>query len=129
MSEERDRYDFVEDIMLSSDEAIIFVEGMTFDDFRIDKKTINAVVRSLEVIGEATKHLPDSFRSEHPEIPWRQLAGMRDRLIHGYFGVDLEIVWDTVQQLLPQLLDKTNEILKTIEQGDKTDGTNQEAGN
>ena len=118
MSEERDLYDFVEDIMLSADEAILFVEGMTFDEFRNDKKTINAVVRSLEVIGEATKHLPASFRNEHSDVPWRQLAGMRDRLIHGYFGVDLEIVWDTVQQMLPQLLVVTNKILNTIEQGD-----------
>ncbi len=118
MSEERDLYDFVEDIMLSAEEATLFVVGMTFDEFCVDRKTTNAVVRSLEVIGEATKHIPDSFRSLHPEIPWRQMAGMRDRLIHGYFGVDLEIVWETVKQMLPQLYNDTNKILKSVERGD-----------
>jgi uncharacterized protein with HEPN domain len=118
MSEERGLYDFVEDIMLSADEAILFVEGMTFEDFRIDRKTVNAVIRSLEVIGEATKHVPDSFRNVHSGIPWRQMSGMRDRLIHGYFGVDLDIVWETVQQMLPTLREEIRKALNTIEEGD-----------
>jgi len=118
MSEERELSDFIEDIMNSADEAILFVEGMTFDEFRVDRKTINATVRSLEIIGEATKHIPDSFRSLNPSIPWRQMAGMRDRLIHGYFGVDLEIVWETILHVLPQLHEETCRLLNTIKQGD-----------
>lgn len=82
---ERDLHDFVEDILNAADDAMQFTDGMTFDEFQIDRKTINAVIRSLEVIGEATKHIPDSFRILNPSIPWRQMAGMRDRLIHRIF--------------------------------------------
>jgi len=67
---------------------------LTRDDFMDDETLQRAFVRSLEIIGEATKKLPPEWRQSHPEIDWRAMAGMRDRLIHGYFGVDYEIVWD-----------------------------------
>jgi len=81
------------------------------DDFLRDETLKRAFVRSIEIIGEATKHLPDDFRSEHPHLEWRAMAGMRDRLIHGYFGVDYELVWDVVVSKIPELRDELEALL------------------
>ncbi|MBN1447293.1 MAG: DUF86 domain-containing protein [Bacteroidetes bacterium] len=77
--------------------------NINFDSFVTDEVLQRAVVRSLEIIGEASKKIPDSFRNEHPEIDWRAMSGMRDRLIHAYFGVDYELVWDVVLHRIPAL--------------------------
>jgi len=77
--------------------------GLNFEDFAADRKTVNAVIRSLEVLGEATKHIPISFRQDHSEIPWSKMAGMRDVLIHDYMGVDLKTIWKVIQERLPEL--------------------------
>ena len=76
---------------------------MYFETFIEDKKTVNAVIRSLEVLGEATKSIPISFRKKHPDIPWSKMASMRDVLIHDYMGVDLKTVWKVAQERLPEL--------------------------
>jgi len=100
----RDFSDYVcFDILNSVDEIEEFTEGMSFEEFAEDKKTINAVIRGLKVLGEAAKKIPDNIRKRHPEIPWTRMAGMRDKLIHQYFGVDLETVWVVVQKELPPL--------------------------
>ena len=80
-----------------------FTSGMDYESFAADKKTVNAVIRSLEVLGEATKQIPALFRKKHPEIPWSKMAGMRDVLIHDYMGVDLRTVWNVVRERLPEL--------------------------
>ena len=85
-------------------------------DFLADKKTQNAVVRSFEVIGEATKRLGREVTSGHPEVPWRTIAGFRDILIHAYDRVDLDEVWNVVEQNVPQLLDQVREIRRGLEQ-------------
>ena len=103
--------DFVEDILDAMDKAEILVEGMTYDEFEADFRTNFALVRALEIIGEATKRLPASVREQYPKVPWRGMAGMRDRIIHGYDNVDLQIVWDVVQKDIPEIKPQVQKIL------------------
>ncbi len=102
-AEERDPSDFLADIIDSIEKVESFVEGFDFEKFSTDTKTTYAVVRALEIIGEATKNLPDSLKVKHPEVPWRDMAGFRDKVVHGYFGVDLEVVWNTAVKDVPFL--------------------------
>jgi len=108
---ERAYWDYVRDIAESIKDAQEFVQGYTFEDFRKDRKTVYAVIRAIEVIGEAAKNIPESIRSKYPDIPWRDMAGMRDKLIHAYFGVDLEVLWKTIRQDLPALKGMISEML------------------
>lgn len=86
----------IQDILDGFQDLKSFVEGMTPDQFQTDKKTYFAVIRSLEVIGEAAHHVPDEIKQKYPQIPWRKLKDFRNVLIHEYFGVDNEIVWRTL---------------------------------
>lgn len=103
MSDERTILDYLEDISNAIADIRSFVHDMSADAFMADKKTINAVVRSLEVIGEATGKIPTDIRMRYPDVPWDEIIGMRNRLIHEYFGVDLDIVWQTIQDDLAAL--------------------------
>jgi len=89
-----------------------YIKGMTFDDFVNDSKTVDAVVRNLEVIGEAANRIPRSFQQQHPEIEWRQIIGLRNRVIHDYFGIDYDIVWYVITKDLKKLKNKLKNILK-----------------
>ena len=95
--------DFVDDILDAMDKAEILLADVAYDQFAGDFRIHYAVVRALEIIGEAAKRLPSSLRDEYPAIPWKGMAGMRDRIIHGYDMVDYEIVWNTVKQVIPQI--------------------------
>ena len=86
--------------------------GLSFDEFVASDTLRRAFVRSLEIVGEAAKKVPDEFRAQHPDVEWRAMAGMRDRLIHDYFGVDYELVWDVVQKRIPELHSQLTAILK-----------------
>ncbi|MCK4621416.1 MAG: DUF86 domain-containing protein [Desulfuromonadales bacterium] len=110
MSENRRSDDYINDIKEAIDDIADFTGGMSFEEFTSDKKTINAVIRSLEVLGEATKNIPSSIRNQYPDIPWKQMAGMRDVLIHNYMGVDLMTVWKVVEDRLPDLKSKIAKI-------------------
>lgn len=91
-----------------------FTKGLTFRSFAKDEKTVDAVIRNLEVIGEAAKHIPAKLRSAHRQIPWKSISGMRDTVVHEYFGVDLEIIWKTVRHDLPRLKRQMRKFLKPV---------------
>ena len=95
--------DYLEDILIAIDDVAVFTRGFSAETFAADRKTVNAVIRSLEVISEAAKQIPAHLQAQSPEVPWKYMAGMRDKLIHQYFGVDLGIIWAVVKNELPPL--------------------------
>ncbi len=107
----REYLDFIEDILDAMNKSELLVEGFNYSQFEADFRTNFAVVRALEIIGEAVKRLPESLYQEYTEIPWKSMAGMRDRIIHGYDNVDLRIVWDVVKRDIPQIKPKIEKIL------------------
>ena len=107
--------DYLMDILNAIDETAEFTADMSYEEFCMDRKTSNAVVRSLEVLGEAVRNVPDVYKRRAPEIPWAKMLGMRNRLIHEYFGVDLEIVWKTVKVALPPLRTRIQTLLAEID--------------
>jgi len=91
-----------------------FVEGISYDEFKADDKTSSAVIRKFEIIGEAAKQIPEEIRNKYPLIPWKEMAGMRDRLIHFYFGIKHDLVWHTIKDIIPQVKHGIQEILKSL---------------
>jgi uncharacterized protein with HEPN domain len=89
-----------------------FTKGYTFDDFQNDEKTIDSVLRNLEIIGEAARHVPSDVKSQYPEIPWAEMLTMRNIVSHEYHGVNLEIIWQTVKEDLPPLVSPLKRILQ-----------------
>jgi uncharacterized protein with HEPN domain len=105
---------FLQDIIEAIRRIQSYTQDLSYDDFTKDNKSQDAVVWNIEIIGEAVKNIPDSVRNEYPTIRWKQIAGTRDRLIHGYFGINLDIVWNIVKQELPSFLISIQEVLKKI---------------
>ena len=99
----RDYSLFLKDILLAAEDIESFIGDMDFDSFSSDKKTRGAVVREIEVIGEATKNIPKAIRDKHKELPWQDMAKMRDKISHVYFGINYEIVWKVVKERLPEI--------------------------
>jgi uncharacterized protein with HEPN domain len=112
----RDFTDYLEEILNAMEEVETFTQGMTIDDFVKDKKTINAVIRSFEVMGEAAKRIPDEIKQRYKDIPWKRVAGMRNKLIHEYFGVDTEILLVVIKEELPPLKPLVKKILDKMEE-------------
>jgi uncharacterized protein with HEPN domain len=111
----REYGDYLQDILDCINDIRKFSEGLNYDSFVSDKKTVYAVVRAVEIIGEATKNIPKSIKDKYPDVPWRKMAGMSDRLIHEYAGVDLEILWEVVKTDVPPLELMLQKILKDME--------------
>ena len=107
----RDSRVYLEDILESTRKITAYTAGLSKTAFLEDEKTLDAVVRNLEVIGEAVKKLPPELRAKHPVPDWKKIAGLRDILIHEYFGLDAEIVWDIVQSKVPALDQEVRKIL------------------
>ena len=110
---ERDPRLYCEDILDSGNAILEFVEGLSFEDFCDDRKTYSAVIREFEIIGEAVGKLPESFRKRRLDVEWRDIKDFRNLLSHEYFGIDLEIVWNVIEDDLPALMDAVKEIAKT----------------
>lgn len=103
---------FLEDILEAIEAIERFIRQMDFEQFQSDEKTIRAVEREFEIIGEAVKKLPETITKDHPAIPWKAIAGMRDRLIHHYWNTEVEILWKTVEESLPPFKSSIIEIIK-----------------
>lgn len=99
----RDISIYISDILENMKLAEYFVKGITYEEFVSDTKTNHAVIRCIEIMGEAAKHVPEDVRQKYPEIPWKDIAGMRDKIIHLYFRVSLEKVWLVLQEDIPAL--------------------------
>ena len=115
--------DYIRDILDAIDKAAQFAPGDDFDSFVADSKTIFAVVRALEIIGEAAKQIPDGIRAKYSDVPWREMTGMRDKLTHEYFGMKLDTVWKTLKQDLPALRPLMAQMLAdlaAVQSGDNT---------
>jgi len=98
-------------ILDAASEAVSFIEGQYRKNLDTDRKLNLSLVRLLEIIGEAARGITNEFQRDHPELAWKSMVGMRDRLIHGYFDINLDILWETVRNDLPPLIDKIEKIL------------------
>ena len=103
---------YLQDILDAMRAIEKFVEGINFAEFKADDKTSSAVIRKFEIIGEAAKQVPEDMRNKYNLLPWKEMAGMRDRLIHFYFGVKHELVWQTIKDVIPAVKPLIQEILR-----------------
>ncbi len=110
----RDYRVYIDDILEAIKRIKKYTDELTFDKFTQDIKTIDAVIRNFEIIGEATKHITDEVRKEYPDVPWKIMAGMRDKLIHEYFGVKLGVLWETIKKRLPEVKPLIEEVLEKM---------------
>ena len=93
--------DYLEDMLANAERAVRFSEGMDYDSFAKDEKSIYAVIRAIEIIGEASQKIPNDVKAKYPEVPWREIASMRNKLVHEYFGINIQVVWQTIREDLP----------------------------
>lgn len=120
-SASRGYLDYLRDIITMMDKIESFTEGLDFDRFIQDDKTYMAVVRGIEVIGEAAKHVPGVVRKKYSNVPWKRMAGMRDKLIHAYFGTDATIVWESATALIPALKPQVMKVLEQEAQNERSE--------
>jgi len=104
--------DYLRDMLENAEKARSFVKGLDYEGFHKDDKAMYAVIRAFEIIGEAARQIPEDVRNDYPEIQWREIMGMRNKLTHEYFGVNAEVVWRTVQEDLPAIIPALRKMLK-----------------
>ena len=107
----REYEDYLRDMLENAEKALSFVQGLDYDGFCKDDKALYAVIRALEIIGEAARQIPEKVRESNPETPWREIAGMRNKLTHEYFGVNTKVVWRTVHEDLPVIIPALRKML------------------
>jgi len=107
----------LEDILEAAQKILSYTSGMNFDDFLNDEKTMDAVVRNFEIIGEAAQRVPEDFKLQHPAIEWRRMAALRNRIIHEYFGIDYKTVWKIKEDNIPELLDSVQKAIDRLNDG------------
>ena len=112
MKKQRNYSAYLNDIYDSIKKGISFTDKMTYEEFERDEKTQYAVIRAIEIIGEASKKIPDKIKAQSEETPWREISGMRDLLIHDYFVVNTRVVWETVKNDLPELKEKIKKLIQ-----------------
>jgi uncharacterized protein with HEPN domain len=100
----------VQDIIESGEKILSYTSGFSFDQFTSDSKTIDAVIRNFEIIGEAANRLPEEFKDKYPDIDWHRMRGFRNRIVHDYFGIDFNIVWQIKETTLPEMLEKLKSV-------------------
>ncbi|MFP4395213.1 MAG: DUF86 domain-containing protein [Anaerolineales bacterium] len=110
----------IEDILESIRRIQRYTSGLTFGSFKADQKTIDAVIRNLEIVGEAARHVPDEITDRHNQLPWEEMRGMRNVLIHEYFGVSIGILWHTITHNLPPLVEQLEGILEEESRKNRT---------
>ena len=103
---------YLQDIAEAIDRIQSYLEGVARDEFETNQMRLDAVIRNLQIIGEAVKKIPDSIQKKYPNIPWQEIAGLRNRVTHAYFNVDINIIWDVVQSELPILKPQVQRIIK-----------------
>jgi len=105
---------FIDDMLDAMDKIMRYTKGLDYDDFRVDDRTIDAVLRNLEVIGEAAKNIPPGTKKENPEVPWKNMIGLRNITIHEYFGVDPTIIWEIITKNIPETAPKIKKLRQKL---------------
>lgn len=107
---------FIEDALVAVDKIARYTENVNYDDFCQNEMMVDAVLRNLEVLGEAARNVPDEIKVKYPHVPWKRMVGLRNIVIHEYFGIDLENIWKIIDENVPETRSELVKILKDLEE-------------
>ncbi len=110
---------YLKDLMDSMDQVMTYVDGMTFNEFEKDKMRIDAVLRNIQIIGEAARNISEEIKEKYPDIPWRRMIGLRNIVVHAYFGVDLEMIWRISTVNIPETQPQLEMIVENFKEGNE----------